>query len=332
MNNFSKFFYSFLAVTVIGNLTPLFMLLARVAFYTFFGSLSVLYTSTLSSYTILKWLATKFITFYEWLFHFKLPNKISIDGVHSYIPVNISKIWNTSTGYISDIKQSWIDPMFGVEHISTWDKIKTPLFIVGTVLLGFIFFDYIPYTSELIRKIPCLSTVLNTIEYIPNKIGNWIGSWFTNPTTPPAGGDNPPAPNMGNRGKDINLPSTGEEGPSSKSPWFKTPSASTETATGAGGVRITGSSYSLSQRTLGDYTRSASGYLGDLPGSSRLWGEDSDTESVDLNNASSTNTTVTNMPGPAGTGTSQTPTPSATPSHTPHSSLDNNTSSISRKR
>ena len=100
----------------------------------------------------------------------------------------------------------WLLP----EHKSTfswlWDTIKTPLIVFGTVLIGFIFFDYIPYTSEWIRKIPCLPTILNTIEYIPNKIGNWIGSWFTNPTTPPAGGDNPPVPNVGNKGKGVSLP------------------------------------------------------------------------------------------------------------------------------
>ena len=178
LNNFSKFFYSFLFVTVpagIGNLTPLFMLLGRVIFYTFFGSLSVLYTSTLSSYTILKWLATKFITFYEWLFHFKLPNRISIDGVHSYIPVNISKIWNTGTGYITNFKQSWIDPLFGVEHKSTttwlWDNVKTGLVVFGAILVGFIFFDYIPYTSEWIRIITLLvspikiSNLLTVVDY-----------------------------------------------------------------------------------------------------------------------------------------------------------------------
>ena len=37
----------------------------------------------------------------------------------------------------------------------------------------------IPFTSDLIRKIPGLTTALNTIEYIPNTVGNWISSWFS---------------------------------------------------------------------------------------------------------------------------------------------------------
>ena len=200
LNNFKRFYYGFLIVTFIGNFSPLIMLGLRVMIYTFFGSLSILYTTSLSSYDILKWLATKVISFYEWVFDFKLPNNVEVKEIHNAVSITPKSVYTTTLGYITTFKETYINPILGIEpptptptpiaftpvpeevapvSSSWWSKFMTPLFIVGSIVTVVIFIDYIPFTSDLIRKIPGLTTALNTIEYIPNTVGNWISSWFS---------------------------------------------------------------------------------------------------------------------------------------------------------
>ena len=176
------------------------MLGLRVMIYTFFGSLSILYTTSLSSYDILKWLATKVISFYEWMFDFKLPNNVEVKEIHNAVSITPKSVYSSTLGYITSFRETYINPILGIEPptptptsidftpvpeevapvSSSWrSKFMTPLFIVGSIVTVVIFIDYIPFTSDLIRKIPGLTTALNTIEYVPNTVGNWISSWFS---------------------------------------------------------------------------------------------------------------------------------------------------------
>ena len=127
------------------------------------------------------------------MFYFKLPNNVKVKEIHNAVPITPKSVYSSMLGYLPTFKETYINPILKIESPkptpidftpipevvtqSTWsDRFRTPLVIVGSILAVTIFFDYIPFTSDLVRKLSWLSAILNTIEYIPNTIGNWIGS------------------------------------------------------------------------------------------------------------------------------------------------------------
>ena len=321
LNNFKRFYYGFLIVTFIGNFSPLIMLGLRIMIYTFFGSLSILYTTSLSSYDILKWLATKVISFYEWMFDFKLPNNVEVKEIHNAVPITPKSIYSSTLGYITSFRETYINPILGIEpptptpiaftpvpeevapllfegSSSWWSKFMTPLFIVGSIVTVVIFIDYIPFTSDLIRKIPGLTTALNTIEYIPNTVGNWISSWFSGGKT--IGG----------------TPGAGDTSSSSWWPWSKkAPTGGSGTGEvifntvateGPDTYQLVGRSTSLSHQEVDRASRSAGHFMHTYTPAaedSANWSIGEGLESIDLQSGGTT-------PTP-----SQTPTPTHTPSN-----------------
>nr|YP_011003711.1 hypothetical protein V2420_mgp29 [Rigidoporus microporus]WPS66282.1 hypothetical protein [Rigidoporus microporus] len=320
LNNFKRFYYGFLIVTFIGNFSPLIMLGLRVMIYTFFGSLSILYTTSLSSYDILKWLATKVISFYEWMFDFKLPNNVEVKEIHNAVSITPKSIYSSTLGYITSFRETYINPILGIEpptptptpiaftpvpeevapvSSSWWSKFMTPLFIVGSIVTVVIFIDYIPFTSDLIRKIPGLTTALNTIEYIPNTVGNWISSWFSGGKTiggTPGAGDtsssswwswSKKAPTGGSGTGEVIFNTVATEGPDT--------------------YQLVGRSTSLSHQEVDRASRSAGHFMHTYTPAaedSANWSIGEGLEAIDLQS----------------TGTTPTPSQIPTPTHTPSNS------------
>ena len=256
------------------------------------------------------------------MFYFKLPNNVKVKEIHNAVPITPKSVYSTTLGYITTFKETYINPILGIEPPnptpvdsssapevvttdqvtgSRWSKFMTPLFIVGSIVTVVIFIDYIPFTSDLIRKIPGLTTALNTIEYIPNTVGNWISSWFSGGKT--IGG----------------TPGAGDTSSSSWWPWSKkAPTGGSGTGEvifntvateGPDTYQLVGRSTSLSHQEVDRASRSAGHFMHTYTPAgedSANWSIGEGLETIDLQSGGNTPLA------------SQTPTPA----HTPSSSLD----------
>ena len=95
------------------------------------------------------------------MFYFKLPNNVKVKEIHNAVPITPKSVYTTTLGYITTFKETYINPILGIEPPnptpvdsssapevvttdqvtgSRWSKFMTPLFIVGSIVTVVIFY------------------------------------------------------------------------------------------------------------------------------------------------------------------------------------------------